>query len=244
MTYNVHGCVGIDGRLDVERIAFAIDEYKPDVVALQELDVARTRSGRNDQAMLIANYLCMEHFFHPAWLIKDDEQYGDAILSRHPIKLIKKGPLPTLQNQPALEPRGALWCVIEKCGYEYHVINTHLGLLKRERALQTIALMSDEWVANSLCMNSCILCGDFNALPDSWVYKQITSVLIDSQHQERPWRDKATFHVRLPVVRLDYIFLSRDLEVTESMPCKNPLTRCASDHFPLIADIRPRPPAA
>jgi endonuclease/exonuclease/phosphatase family metal-dependent hydrolase len=57
MTYNVHGCVGTDGRLDVGRIAAVIGQSRPDIVALQELDVGRERSGRVDQAHAIAERL-------------------------------------------------------------------------------------------------------------------------------------------------------------------------------------------
>ncbi len=68
MTYNVHGCVGTDGRHDLERIATVIGESQPDVVALQELDVARPRSGGSHQASRIAELLGMAGHFHPAWL--------------------------------------------------------------------------------------------------------------------------------------------------------------------------------
>jgi hypothetical protein len=48
LTYNIHHGEGVDGRLDVERIARLINEHQPDLVALQEVDrgVARTL-GRN-----------------------------------------------------------------------------------------------------------------------------------------------------------------------------------------------------
>ena len=45
MTYNVHRCVGMDGQLDVARTAKVIAQQKPDIVALQELDVRRARTG-------------------------------------------------------------------------------------------------------------------------------------------------------------------------------------------------------
>jgi hypothetical protein len=39
MSYNVHGCKGMDGRVSTDRIARVIARYNPDIVALQELDV-------------------------------------------------------------------------------------------------------------------------------------------------------------------------------------------------------------
>jgi hypothetical protein len=51
MTYNVHSCVGMDGRLSTSRIARIISQCRPDIVALQELDVGRGRTGSIDLAM-------------------------------------------------------------------------------------------------------------------------------------------------------------------------------------------------
>jgi hypothetical protein len=65
MTYNVHGCVGMDGRLDIHRLAEVIQQYDPDVVALQELDVHRSRSGGIHQAEALAHALEMDFTFTP-----------------------------------------------------------------------------------------------------------------------------------------------------------------------------------
>ena len=54
LTYNVHRCVGTDRRLDVARVAEVIAAQSPDIVALQELDVGRARTGGVDQAHRLA----------------------------------------------------------------------------------------------------------------------------------------------------------------------------------------------
>src|SRR5690606_32470965 len=36
MTYNVHRCIGVDGKLSPERIARVIARHSPDIVVLQE----------------------------------------------------------------------------------------------------------------------------------------------------------------------------------------------------------------
>ena len=66
LTYNVHRCVGSDRRLDVGRVAAVIAELEPDLVALQELDVGRARTGHVDQAHEIARRLSMSVRFHAA----------------------------------------------------------------------------------------------------------------------------------------------------------------------------------
>ena len=93
LTYNVHSCVGVDGKLASERIARVIARAKPDVVALQELDVGRKRTGGEDQAKRIADYLEMQYHFYPH-IHAEDEKYGDAILSHLPLRIIKTGTLP------------------------------------------------------------------------------------------------------------------------------------------------------
>jgi endonuclease/exonuclease/phosphatase family metal-dependent hydrolase len=82
MTYNVHRCVGVDRKLDVERIAGLIAEFEPDVVCLQELDVGRARTGGKDQAQEIAKRLSMSFHFNAAMRV-EKELYGDAILNTH-----------------------------------------------------------------------------------------------------------------------------------------------------------------
>jgi endonuclease/exonuclease/phosphatase family metal-dependent hydrolase len=49
----------------------------------------------------------------------------------------------------------------------------------------------------------------------------------------------ATFHTRAPVLRLDHIFVTPSVEVVAAAPVRTPLARVASDHFPLMAELRP-----
>ena len=49
LTYNIHHGEGMDGKIDLERIAAVIKRLEPDVVALQEVDVKTTRSQGVDQ---------------------------------------------------------------------------------------------------------------------------------------------------------------------------------------------------
>ena len=91
------------------------------------------------------------------------EQYGDAILTLRPERLVKSGPLPTIRGVPGLEPRGALWAVIDVDGVELNVINTHLGLVPREQQLQAAALMGEDWMASEAFTAPAVLLGDVAA---------------------------------------------------------------------------------
>ena len=236
MTYNVHRCVGMDSKLAVERIARVIARANPDVVALQELDVGRSRTDGLDQAKMIARYLEMEFHFHPAMHIAE-ERYGDAILTHLPLRLVKAGPLPGLESRFRLEPRGALWLAIDLYGTEVQIINTHLGLHPRERLAQGKALAGNDWLGNEDCPDPVILCGDFNALPSSSVYKLLCKRLNDVQVEMQRYRPRAGFPGRFPAGRIDHIFISPGLEVRNIEIPRSELALVASDHLPLVADI-------
>ncbi|RYD65873.1 MAG: hypothetical protein EOP84_31580, partial [Verrucomicrobiaceae bacterium] len=180
MTYNVHSCRGMDGRICHERIADVIERYDPDVVALQELDLGRKRSGRLDQTRAIAELVAMDSHFHPALRIVDEE-YGDAILSKYPMKVLRAGALPSPPRKFIDETRGALWVSLLVGGQEVQVINTHFGLGRNERRLQAEALLGDEWLGAARARGTpVILCGDFNSPNGGVVHRMFTSQLRDS----------------------------------------------------------------
>src|SRR6185369_10366729 len=88
MTYNVHSCLGMDGRVSPARIGRVIARHQPDIVALQELDVRRRRTGGIDQAEAIARELEMKFQFHAAVEV-GEERFGNAVFSRLPMRLVR-----------------------------------------------------------------------------------------------------------------------------------------------------------
>lgn len=236
MTWNVHSCVGLDGKLSARRIARIIARASPDVVALQELDVGRARTGGEDQAHTIARYLEMEHHFHPA-IHLEEEQYGDAILSRLPMRLVRAGSLPGFRPDSRREPRGALWVAVEVDGIEVQVINTHLGLSPRERMRQVEALLGEKWLGDPRCRAPVILCGDFNATRSSRVCRRLRQRLDDAQIQLDAHRPQNTFSSRFPAARIDHVFVDDHIRATGIEIPGSQLARVASDHLPLVATL-------
>ena len=233
MTYNVHRCVGADRRADPRRIAEVIAACQPDIVALQELDVGRLRTGGIDQAHAIAHLLGMSVHFHPALQV-EEELYGDAILTALPMRLVKAAPLP---GSVGFEPRGALWAAVEANGTEIQIINTHLGLPAYERMAQAKTLLGQNWLRHPDCRDPAILLGDFNARRGSVVYGMFTARLRDAQlvlHK----RARRTFPARMPMLRIDHIFCSQSVDVLGVEVPRSQLVRRASDHLPLIVDFR------
>jgi endonuclease/exonuclease/phosphatase family metal-dependent hydrolase len=231
MTYNVHSCIGSDGLPSPLRIASVIAEREPDIVALQELDRGLERSGLSDQTRAIADDLMMQYHFHPSLEIGQGF-YGNAVLSRFPLRVIKGAELPTLPGRSDLEKRGALWVEVMIGEERVQVINTHLGLRHQERLAQAEMLLSSEWLQHPDCMPPVILCGDLNVLPFSSVRRWLTRLLTDTQRRMLASR---TFPSIFPVFKLDYIMVSADILVKETAVIRDPLARTASDHLPFTA---------
>lgn len=237
VTYNIHSCRGMDGKVRPERIARVLNSFDPDVVAVQEVDCHRPRSGGHDQAQLIADHLRMTHVFH-AMFEEEKERYGIAVFSRHPFELLKAGYLTGPGKGLMRESRGAIWL---KLGIEgrppFHFVNTHFGLGREERHRQTDELLGREWLGGIPDDEPVILCGDFNSRPGSKVYQRLRQHFHDAQLGLEGHRPRATFTSVRPVLRLDHIFTSRHFAVKEIERPDSITAVIASDHLPLCAEL-------
>jgi endonuclease/exonuclease/phosphatase family metal-dependent hydrolase len=232
MTYNIHGCGGMDGKLSTARIARVIAHYEPDIVALQE----SLGNARSNQAREIAAELAATYHFPGASLPVEQDEYGNAVISLYPMRRTKAADLPTLPGR-VIETRGALWVSVDFHGIELQFINTHLGLFSLERQKQAEALMGLDWVGHGKCAVPVILCGDFNASPSSPVYRAITDRLHESQETAVGHKSRNSFPGRYPVSRIDHIFCSSDIKTLKVEVPRTHLTRLASDHLPIIAEL-------
>ena len=230
-TYNVHGCVGTDRRRSEARIADVIASMALDVVGLQELDVNRARSERIDQAAAIAHQLGCHHVFHPA-MRNAREQYGNATISRFPLRLRRTIELRGEGSWYCRETRIALCAEIETQLGAVEIVNTHFGLGRAERLVQAQHLASELEPNKSL-----ILLGDFNSLPASRPVKLLGQHLNDVRIALREPRLHRTFPTRLPIVAVDHIFISDSLRALSISAHRTALSRIASDHFPLVAEL-------
>ena len=236
-TYNVHSCVGMDGRRSETRIAEVIAALNVDVIGLQELDLNRRRSAGVDQAGLIAEHLGWQRIFHPA-MRKGDENYGDAILSRWPMRLRQARELPSVMTFICPETRAAIWAEIDIAGGKVQIINTHFGLGLRERLMQAELLAGPDWVGSVAPDEPLILMGDFNALSGSRVYRVLEQHLRDARNQITPSANLRAFPTFFPLLAVDRLFVNKHIHVESIAVVRNPQTRIASDHFPVVAAVR------
>ncbi len=224
-SYNVHKCVGVDGKFDPYRIKEVIKEIGADVIALQEAD---TRFGER-RGLLDLDWLERETGLLPVPLSRASKAHGwhgNVIFFReglvrdvHPVKL------------PGLEPRGALITELEfKGGSALRVIAAHLGLLHRSRHQQTRMIID---LLNSREDQPTVLLGDLNEwrLGDRSSLNTLTSVF--GLPAAVP-----SFPSRLPVLALDRIMANRPEILGPVIAHDTPLARLASDHLPIKARIR------
>jgi endonuclease/exonuclease/phosphatase family metal-dependent hydrolase len=233
MTYNVHGCVGTDDHLSVERIASVIARHGADVAALQEVDVGKSRSGFVDQAGRVGELAGM-HVAFGAASRSGSERYGNAVLSRWPLRVVRRAALPA--RTPRAERRSALRVAIDHPYGELQLVNTHLSVDRDERLLQA-RMLAEDW-ASEQESGPFILCGDFNARPGSPPHLLLSGALRDARQGRAPAPRRATWPAPMPVFRLDHVFVGQRIHVDGVEVPFNRLTRVASDHLPVIATVR------
>ncbi len=232
LSYNVHSCVGTDGLLSVPRIARVIAKANPDVVALQELDAGRRILGC-DQAAAIARELEMQFHFHPV-CGEETEAFGNAILSRYPVKKIQAWHLPALAKTVLFEPRGVLWVEVDFNGRPVQVLTTHLSIWVPELKRQMASLLGPKGLSQAGEEGPVIFCGDFNFSPGSEFYKKLAGW--EDVHRDLgiPGR---TWISQWPVRRLDYILKKGNFSAEPVLLARTSLERTASDHLPVAADF-------
>ncbi len=231
MTYNIHRCQGLDRNISPERISRIIAPYRPDILALQEVDYGQARPTRYDQAAIIA------HGLNSASVWIERERCGNAILSRFPMKIVKAGGLHRQRRWHAPARRGALWVEIEVNGSRIQVINTHLGLTPASRLNQARILLGPEWLGSPACRPPVILCGDFNTQPGSTVLRLIEEKFGNIGEAAANNQAERTWPSSHPLLSIDHIFISGDINVEEVKVPVSESERIASDHLPLFARL-------
>ncbi len=227
-TYNIHKCRGMDGRTRVDRIADVLASLDADVIALQE--VVGSGPEEQGQAAELGARLGMGWVMDSVRLLRG-KAYGNVVLSRLPIERTHHCDLSCAKR----EPRGCHRVDIDVDGRILHVFNVHLGTAVLERREQAPRLA--EFVANGHVPGPKVLLGDFN----EWV-KGLTSKtlgeMLEGVDLTAHLRRRRTYPGVLPMFHLDHIYVAGGLEVEKVSFPRNKLTLIASDHIPLVADVK------
>lgn len=224
-SYNVHKCVGIDGKFDPGRTSHVIREIGADVIALQEAD---TRFGER-RGLLDLAWMERETGLFPvpvSGVARAHGWHGNVVFFReglvrdvHQVKL------------PGLEPRGALITELElKDGSAFRIIAAHLGLLNRSRQQQTRMILD---ILRSRDEQPTVLMGDLN----EWRLGDRSSLNTLATVFGLP-AAVPSFPSRLPVLALDRIMANRPGLIDAVEAHDSPLARLASDHLPIKALVK------
>jgi endonuclease/exonuclease/phosphatase family metal-dependent hydrolase len=234
MTYNIHlaNPPSKPGVIDLPAIANVINTNKPDLVALQEVDVYTKRSGINlHEARELAKLTGMYCFFTKA-LDYDGGQYGDAVLSKFPITDSIRYELPVTTTLGG-ETRSVALITLTIKNKKIHFASTHLDHLSAEdnRLLQANELVK---IVKTL-QYPLIIAGDLNATPASQTLAILRSQLTWGCKSSCPF----TFSAQNPKSTIDYIlFNNPDMFTVKTYVTIN--ETYASDHLPLMAEIEVR----
>lgn len=223
LAYNIHHGAGMDGAIDLPRIANVIQSEKPDFVALQEVDKMVNRSGKIDQAKVLGGLLGMHHHF-AKFMDYDGGEYGLAVLSKYPIIKSHTHELPD-----GAEPRVVLEVEAVVNGKPVSFASIHLDWTKSPLRLAQFKAL-DQALANR--DHPVIVAGDYNAEPNSptMALARQSGFIIPKSDANLTWpADK-------PTVEIDYIVIRGMSGVKATSFVLD--ERIASDHRPVVGVIQ------
>ncbi|MFJ8746056.1 endonuclease/exonuclease/phosphatase family protein [Embleya sp. NPDC127516] len=224
VTYNIRMGYGVDGRFDPDRTADTIRALKPDVLVLNEVDRAWFLNGGHDVLTLLARRLDLPYRFAPA----ADPQWGDAVLTRKPIRHLESIKLPA-----GGAPTGAqaLGVVIEAApGKLVGVVSTHLQDAD-DKVPQEQAERAAAFAVRLGASAPVVVLGDMNATIDSPQMRAFTGRgLVDGLGRVRPLR---TYPADEPKQEIDQVLVDPRLRVAavDAPPST------ASDHLPVAVTL-------
>ncbi len=229
LCYNIHHAEGVDGKLDLERIAGIIARSGADVVAVQEVDRKVLRSNSVDQPAELARLSGLPHHVFGKAISYQGGEYGNLILSRFPIV---RSQVLLFPNTAGAEQRGAVEAEIDSPAGRFLLLGTHLDFGRKDASeadRQAAVKQVNERVAAAGL--PAVFAGDFNCLPDS---KTITTI----REQWRPTNagEAFTIPVGRPTRQIDFIFV-RPAERWKLVDFQVLDEHVASDHLPILATV-------
>jgi endonuclease/exonuclease/phosphatase family metal-dependent hydrolase len=220
-TYNIHRTVGTDGRADESRIARVVREIDADVLALQEVGYRPQERGHVLESLCDA----MGARVVEGITLRDERgHYGNAVLSRVPIREVRRFDISVARR----EPRGAIEVLLEAPGTTLQIVATHLGLRPVERRHQVRKLLQ---IVETLTAPTRVLLGDLNewflwGRPIRWLHRAF---------EETP--ALPTFPAHRPLFALDRLWVAPSASLRRIYVHDSETARLASDHLPLVGEL-------
>ncbi|WP_236696692.1 endonuclease/exonuclease/phosphatase family protein [Rhodopirellula islandica] len=224
LSYNIHHGEGTDSKLDLNRLAKIIQKVDPDLVALQEVDQNTRRTGVVNQIEVLAAQTGLFGQFAKQ-LDYGGGEYGQAILSKHPIQAFKVHWLP---GEPDRERRIVGVAEFQIHGNTFLFGTTHLHHARVDLREGQTRELDRLFAQGTLPM---ILAGDFNASPDSQAIQMLQQEWRMATSEPMP-----TFPAESPTRQLDYVVVrpANSWRIVKAMVLDEPL---ASDHRPVLVEL-------
>ncbi|MBR6719943.1 MAG: endonuclease/exonuclease/phosphatase family protein [Clostridia bacterium] len=226
MTFNTQHCQNyITKKIDFEAMAKVIKDSGAEFIGLNEMRGKGTNPEYDEQVKILSSLTGMKYYgFGEAIMVGGENPYGNGFLSKIPVVKWEKIMIPdsAAEKTPTHETRCLLKITLEG---GITVLVTHFGLNddEKENAIRT--------VLENLENKKCILMGDFNITHEEEILMPIRERMRDTADAFSA--PLLSFPSDEPRIKIDYIFVSRDIEVISAdIPAI-----IASDHRPHTAEI-------
>jgi endonuclease/exonuclease/phosphatase family metal-dependent hydrolase len=220
---NMHAGVTRYGTQGLAEIAQEINAWKPDVVSLNEVDSDAARSGRVDEASYLGQATGMHVAFGANLVQADGHRFGNAVLSRFPVRSTHNTRLP---GAPGVEPRGLLRAELRIDGHDVDFYSVHLTQGRRsglpERIRQAVAITHVLAAGH----RPTVVAGDLNSRPGTLPVRLLRGYLLDAQEQAGSGRGN-TVPEGQPQNRIDYVMYDNHFR---PVPGSTQVLASSSDH--------------
>ena len=227
-TYNIHSGRGLDGRTRLERIAAVLARIDADIIALQE--VVGASPLKPGQAAELGAALGMGWVMAPT-RHQRTALFGNVVLTRFPVRHHVQYDL----TWKTCEHRGVQRVDVGLEDDTLHFYNVHLGtslMERRNQAARLATLVHDRRVVGPK-----IVLGDFNEWARG-IAKDVLAERLQSIDLSKHLSRRRTYPGIFPILHLDHIYYEGQVEVLKVTLPRDRMALIASDHLPLVADLK------
>ncbi len=229
VTFNIQHCENfVTEKIDFDAYAEKILSFDADVIGLNEVRDAGVSADYQAQAAILAEKTGYRYYFAKATEIGEGNPYGNAVLTRLPIKNCETVPVPDPDPRSYdgyYETRCLLKLTLAEPDVTFFIIHFGLNPDEHENALRT--------VLDNLGDGNAVLMGDLNVTPDSSIIARIREKMTDAATAAAPGEALLSFPSDAPDRKIDYIFTKGDITAKTCRIVPGVL----SDHLPLEAEL-------
>lgn len=233
LTLNAHQGFSAGRRgTALPRIREGLRTADADLVFLQEVGVADGLDVPVHQYEFLADQVWSQHAYGRN-AVSTGGHHGNALLSKYPIVAWENIDVSVGRS----EPRGVLHCLLDvpDAPHPLHAVCVHFALQESHRRRQVERLL--QRVADAIpCDAPLVIAGDFNDWRGRAHARLMRDQTLEEIHATAFGRPARTFPARLPLLRLDRIYV-RNLRHRPTQLPRRPWA-ALSDHVPLAGEVR------